>query len=334
MLQQTQVATVVDYFARFLDRFPTVACVAQADEEEVLRYWSGLGYYRRARQLHAAAKKVVELHDGQFPVDLDLIRDLPGIGRYTAGAIYSFSTDGRAPIVEANTARLYARLMGLEADVSAPKNQKALWQFAESIIPMRGPGTGLCNQALIELGSQICTPQAPKCMVCPVNNYCAAYEHGLQDRIPKPKTKKPAEQLVHAMVLVRHDDHVLLKQSEKGQWWHGLWEFVRLDMTFSGSRRRKVPTSSKARNAPLATPAEVLSALWDQQNIECEGCEFRTVFSHAVTRYRIRLECFVVNASSRIDVSELKGVWKWLPANQLGVPLSAPSQKAQELLLQ
>ncbi|GAB5406508.1 MAG: A/G-specific adenine glycosylase [Aureliella sp.] len=334
MLQQTQVATVIDYYKRFLERFPTPTAVAEAAEEEVLSYWSGLGYYRRARQLHAAAKEVVGKHDGVFPTTLESIQELPGIGRYTASAIYSFSCDGRAAIVEANTARLYARLMGLEEDVSTPKAQKALWQFAESVIPKRGSGTGQCNQALIELGSQLCTPQAPRCMICPVRNHCVAYEHGLQDRIPAPKKKKEVTQLVHAMVILRCEDQVLLRQNEAGQWWHGLWEFARLDMTNKDSRRRKVPATPKSRREPILTSSEVQTELWDQHHIECSGAEFQTVFSHAVTRYRIRLECFIATAKTRLETAELEGVWQWCPIADLGLPLSAPSQRVQRQLLE
>ena len=136
MLQQTQVATVVDYYKRFLKRFPTVKKLAAAQEAEVLKLWEGLGYYRRARQLHAAAKLVVQQHGGKFPTDFDSVLALPGIGRYTAGAILSISQDQQQPILEGNTIRLFARLMEMKSDPRTTSNQKALWEFSQSILPV------------------------------------------------------------------------------------------------------------------------------------------------------------------------------------------------------
>lgn len=334
MLQQTQVATVLDYYARFLERFPSVTSVAEASEEEVLSYWSGLGYYRRARQLHAAAKLVAQQHAGEFPQQLEQIAELPGIGRYTAAAIHSFATDGRSAIVEANTARLYARLMGLEQDTSLPATQKLLWSFAESVIPARGAGTGLCNQALIELGNQICKPQSPSCGNCPVKQHCTAFELGLQTRIPPPKQKKSAEQLVHAMVVVRSGDQVLLRLNEVGEWWQGLWEFARVDMTMNGVRRREIPTSVKAKGTSLLNPACVTSGLSQRYGLDCHSPIFKTQFSHAVTRYRIRLECFAAQSAEAFPTCNLIGTWKWYSAATLDAPLSAPSQRLHRLLLQ
>lgn len=333
MLQQTQVATVLDYYARFLERFPSVTSLAEAEEEEVLSYWSGLGYYRRARQLLAAAKKVALQHGGEFPTELEHIADLPGIGRYTAAAVHSFATDGRSAIVEANTARLYSRLMGLEQDVSVPATQKLLWSFAESVIPSRGGGTGLCNQALIELGNQVCTPKSPGCDECPVKQHCRAFELGLQARIPPPKKKKSAEQLVHAMVVIRCGDQVLLRQNEVGEWWQGLWEFARVDMTMDGTKRRKLPASGKTKSMPLLSQDCVRSGLSQRFALECHDPVFQTQFSHAVTRYRIRLECFTVEAEQAFATDELEGTWKWCSSATLDAPLSAPSQRLHRLLL-
>ena len=159
MLQQTQVATVIDYYARFLTRFPTVAALAAADEQEVLTLWSGLGYYRRAKQMHAAARVIVDRHAGRFPERFDAILALPGIGRYTAGAISSFAFGARQPIVEANTTRLFSRLMALRDEPTTSSAQKELWKFAEAILPKNGKSSGQVNQAVMELGSLVCTPR-------------------------------------------------------------------------------------------------------------------------------------------------------------------------------
>ena len=151
MLQQTQVATVIDFYLRFLKAFPTVQKLAAAEEEQVLRLWEGLGYYRRARQLHAAAKQIVAEHAGEFPQTVEEVRALPGIGRYTAGAILSIGLDLRLPILEANTVRLLSRLAGYRGDPLSAAGQKYLWEMAEQILPPAN--TGLFNQALMELGS-------------------------------------------------------------------------------------------------------------------------------------------------------------------------------------
>ncbi len=204
MLQQTQVATVLPYYYRFLERFPTVSNLAKAEEQELLRYWEGLGYYRRAKQLHAAAKKIVEQHHSQFPVDFDEVLNLPGIGRYTAGAICSFAYDQPTPIVEANTQRLYARLLGLREPLTEKASQLALWQFASEVLPAKpGMGSRTINHALMELGALVCTPK-PRCEACPIKSLCPTAKMGLQSEIPAPKKKKIYTDRFFAVVLVRN----------------------------------------------------------------------------------------------------------------------------------
>ena len=194
MLQQTQVATVIPYFERFLKAFPTIKKLAAADEEKVLRLWEGLGYYRRARQLHKAAKQIVEKHAGKFPSRLEDVDALPGIGRYTRGAILSIAFEQREPILEANTIRLNARLLALEEDTSSKASQNALWDFAEDILPTKD--IGLFNQALMELGGAICTPKSPRCLLCPVASICPTRAAGLQAEIcllytsPSPRDQR------------------------------------------------------------------------------------------------------------------------------------------------
>ena len=160
MLQQTQVATVRGYFDRFIRAFPTIDALARADEQDVLRLWEGLGYYRRARQLHAAAKIVADEHGGRFPRNRDAVDRLPGIGRYTAGAILSIAFDQRQPILEANTVRLFCRLLGYEGDPASTAGQRLLWAMAEAVLPRRE--VGLFNQALMELGSEAAVAKAGK----------------------------------------------------------------------------------------------------------------------------------------------------------------------------
>ena len=164
MLQQTQVETVKPYFQRFLAALPTISALAQADEQQVLRLWEGLGYYRRARQLHQAARRIVVEHDGRFPTDPQSAQRLPGIGRYTAGAILSIAMDQRRPILEANTVRVFSRLLAYDGQTTSSAGQRLLWAAAEAVLPSRD--VGRFNQALMELGSEVCRCRAPAYRTC------------------------------------------------------------------------------------------------------------------------------------------------------------------------
>src|SRR3954453_2619933 len=179
MLVQTTVAAVIPYSERFLARFPDVKALAEADEADVLKAWEGLGYYRRARQLQAAARMIVQRHGGVMPRDRELVRELPGVGRYIAGAILSFAFDLPEPIVEANSQRVLARLLAWPEDLKSSSSQARLWKAAERLVPAHDAGA--FNQALMDLGALICTPRSPSCLICPVAASCLARRHGLQD---------------------------------------------------------------------------------------------------------------------------------------------------------
>jgi A/G-specific adenine glycosylase len=182
MLQQTQVATVIDYYQRFLKSFPDVRALAEADPQLLLSHWEGLGYYRRARSLHAAARQIVEKHDGVFPETFDEVIALPGVGRYTAGAILSISGDKRLPILEGNTQRVFSRWIALGSPAVDRASTKLLWQVADEMLPVKR--AGVFNQAAMELGALVCSPTAPDCDHCPVSQDCRARQAGLQEVIP------------------------------------------------------------------------------------------------------------------------------------------------------
>lgn len=216
MLQQTQVATVISYYHAWLRKFPNFASLARASENEVLRTWQGLGYYARARNLHATAKTVMDRHDGKFPQRIEQIRQLPGVGKYTAQAVASFAFDQSVPIVEANTARVLARLFNLRESIDSEAGRKTLWQHAESLIPKSDSAT--FNSALLDLGALICVARLPKCTVCPVKALCSAKDPAaLPVRNPRPQTKRLIE--IHALI-VRHG-RILLQQSRHR--WRGMW---------------------------------------------------------------------------------------------------------------
>lgn len=223
MLVQTTVTAVVPYFERFLKRFPTVAALAAADDAEVLKAWEGLGYYRRARQLHAAARAVVAEYGGEIPDDPEAVRALPGVGRYIAGAILSFAFDRPAPIVEANTQRVLVRWLAWTGELKSSATQARLWEAAERLVPAEGAGA--FNQAFMELGALVCTPRTPSCLVCPVAADCRARAEGLQDSLPVVAPKAPPLASAEAAALVFREGRVLILQRGPGRLWEGFWEF-------------------------------------------------------------------------------------------------------------
>ena len=223
MLVQTTVAAVIPYFERFLSRFPDVGALAAADEGDVLKAWEGLGYYRRARQLHAAAQMIVREHGSAIPNDPAAVRALPGVGRYISGAILSFAFDRPEPIVEANSQRVLARLLALRQNLKTGSTRERIWHAAERIVPARGAGT--FNQALIELGALVCTPREPACLVCPLSRLCEARRLGLQDTLPVTTPKPPPAAVTEACAVVVRNGQLLIVQRGLGGLWEHFWEF-------------------------------------------------------------------------------------------------------------
>src|SRR5688500_6922469 len=224
MLQQTQVATVIPYFHRFLARFPTLDALAGADEQDVLRAWQGLGYYARARNLQGAARTVMSEHGGQLPREHDELLKLPGVGRYTAGAVASIAFERRAPIVDGNVARVLCRIDKIETDPRDRLTLEVLWTRAEQILPKKRVGD--FNSALMELGATVCTPRSPQCLICPVRDHCEAFAAGLQDRIPAPRAAKPTPLLRRWTLCIRRGDHWLIEQRPTNGRCAGMWQFV------------------------------------------------------------------------------------------------------------
>jgi len=262
MLQQTQVDRVKDYFARFVGRFPTVESLAAAEEHEVLRLWEGLGYYRRARQLHAAARRVVAEHGGGFPRTAAGLRGLPGIGRYTAGAIASIAWGRREPIVEANSRRVIARLAGHDGRLDGSGGDEPIWRIAASLVPARSPGR--FNQALMDLGAMVCTPEKPLCGTCPVARHCRALATGRVAEIPAAKRRRAVETIRETAVVVRRGPRVLVVRRGPGEWWEGLWDFPREPRGATGRRigrvaygvtHHRIDCAVVERRVPLAGPA-------------------------------------------------------------------------------
>jgi A/G-specific adenine glycosylase len=226
MLQQTQVATVIPYFERFIARFPTIRALADAPLDDVLRLWQGLGYYSRARNLQLAAKKAIADFRGELPTSVDALLSLPGVGRYTAGAIASLAFGRRSPILDGNVTRVLCRLDRIDNDPRERETQNVLWSRAAEILPRKCVGE--FNSALMELGALICTPRTPQCLLCPVRERCAAFAAGLQEKIPAPRKAVKTPQVHRRVFCVRHRGRYLIEQRPPKGRWAGLWQFMTL----------------------------------------------------------------------------------------------------------
>ncbi len=245
MLQQTQVATVVPYFQRFITRWPTVADLAATDEQAVLREWQGLGYYSRARNLLAAARVITSQFGGQVPQRVDDLLSLPGVGRYTAGAIASIAYNQPAPIVDGNVIRVISRLDRLEADPRTDKRaMEHLWERAEAILPRQDCAD--FNSALMELGALICVPRQPACLTCPVRAHCAAAEAGVQGQIPAPRKARPTPLHHRWIFCIHHAGRYLVEQRPAKGRWAGMWQFVTCPAPTRDATGRSVPTVAQA----------------------------------------------------------------------------------------
>lgn len=307
MLQQTQVSTVISYFNRFIASFPDVRSLARADEQEVLRHWQGLGYYRRARMLHACARAIVEQHQAIIPSDPETLLALPGIGRYTAGAIASIGFARRAPIVDGNVSRILSRIECLDIDTQSTTGQRTIWAIASQLVPQKSPG--VFNSAMMELGATICTPKSPRCAECPVSNQCRARERDRVDSIPRPRAKR-AVPIIERVVYCIHDrkrDQWCFEQRPTTGRWAGMWQFP-----------------SRESTGPL-----------DSSNVDANDLEVIGGFDHTLTH---RLYRFKVVATTRgratqaiLDPSR-PTTWLSLDDSR-SLPMPVPHLRVREMLL-
>ncbi|HTX16021.1 MAG TPA: A/G-specific adenine glycosylase [Candidatus Baltobacteraceae bacterium] len=277
MLQQTRIAAVMPYYERFLERFPTVESLARAPQEDVLKLWSGLGYYSRARNLQRAAQEIVAQHGGEFPRALDAALALPGIGAYTAAAVLSIAYDAPLAVLDGNVARVLARLDAIRGDLRSPRRWRELSGSAQRFLAPHLPAHGApgdWNQALMELGETICTPQIPRCSACPVSRWCLARARGLTGEIPAPRKKRAPVRLRIAAVILRDPrGRTLLVQdpgAHDGVLFSRMWQF---------------PAVEVARHAQIELAAHVEKILeLDAASLELEalpsvrhGVTFRNV---------------------------------------------------------
>jgi A/G-specific adenine glycosylase len=280
MLQQTQVETVLPYFKRFLKTFPNCKQLAQAPLDDVLKHWAGLGYYSRARNLHRAAGLIQEVFKGRFPRDLDQLKQLPGIGRYTAGAILSIAYNQAVPLLDGNVTRVLTRVLALKSPIEQSQTQNLLWQTAGEWVCPKRPGD--FNQALMELGSQICHPRKPSCSKCPLQPFCQASLEGTPEKFPIKKNKVVYSPLHVALALIWDRGRLLIQKRPAKGHFGGLWEFP----------GGKVQPSETPRKAVFRESREELG-------VTVRVHQKRSVVPHAYTRFRVQLHPFDCRITER-----------------------------------
>lgn len=315
MLQQTTVAAVIPYFQRFLSEFPTLRALAAAPLPRVLKLWEGLGYYRRARHLHAAARIIVTEHDGKFPRDPRLADALPGVGRYIRGAVLSQAYELSLPIVEANSLRVLARLHAYRGDPRGSAGSRWLWTTAEAMLPRRRIGD--FNQALMELGALICKP-IPDCHACPLRKHCRAFAETLQHEIPPPKAAPRIESVREVAVVIRNDQSVLLGLlPHDAPRWAGFWVFPHGPI-----RDGESLAAAARRNAKSLTGLTIRP-----------GPEIVTI-TYAVTRFRHTLTALAATTRAAPRNSRHYARLEWFTIPRLeAIPISTPHRKILHALL-
>ena len=307
MLQQTQVATVIPYFRRFLDQFPTAAALAAADEQAVLRAWQGLGYYSRARNLQRSAQRIVAHHGGRVPSTVAELLSLPGVGRYTAGAVASIAFGQRAPILDGNVARVLCRLDAVTDDPRETAVREVLWARAEAVLPDHRLGD--FNSALMELGATVCTPRSPRCLMCPVRDHCQAVAAGIQDQIPPPKKAKPTPLFRRWTFVIAHGDRYLIEQRPATGRWAGLWQFVTVE-----------PMGAKPTAALLA----------DRFGLRTSRPTLLGRIEHGLTHRRYEFDVFRCDVSANPPTADPR---RWVTVPELAAfPLPRPHVKVVGLL--
>lgn len=308
MLQQTQVVTVAAYFEPFLEALPTLEALASASEQRVLRLWQGLGYYRRARSLHRAAQAIVRDHGGEVPATVDELMRLPGIGRYTAGAVASIAFGAPAPVVDGNVARVLGRLLGERKAVDDPVVVKHVWAVMGDLVrtPCRlkrqpyGPGD--VNQAMMELGATVCLPRGPRCLCCPIRACCAAYSSGEPEAFGAKGKRAAPKDVVHRVAAIRRGDRWLFEQRGGDGLWAGMWQLTTLETETCNSE----PATSK-----LELPRRLEKWVRERFGLEITALQDLGAFAHQTTHRRIRFEVYAMDAiGGRLQRGA--GVWRRL----------------------
>jgi len=313
MLQQTQVATVVPYYRRFLRRFPSLRALAAARVEEVLSAWSGLGYYRRARALHAAAREVVDRLGGEIPADPSLLRRLPGVGGYTAGALASIAFGLPEPALDGNSQRVLSRLLALGGDPRSPVNRRVMEEAARRLLENGVPGD--INQALMELGARICLPVSPRCDACPVGKDCRARARGLQSVLPETSRGRPTVGMEAAVAIIRRGKSYLMIRRDGENLMTGLWEFPGGFLNPGEDARKGLARIGRERLGAALRPREKIASL-----------------QQAITYRRVKVGAYRATLSEPLPAAPgARGAVRWVrPADLRGLPHGSATRRILE----
>jgi A/G-specific adenine glycosylase len=300
MLQQTQVATVIPYYNRFLNRFPTIEVLAEASLDVVLKEWAGLGYYARARNLHKAAREIVANYNGHLPDAFASLRRLPGFGPYTAGAVASIAFGEAVPAVDGNVKRVLARLLAIAEDVTRGPGASQLNQAAAELVVSDQPGDW--NQALMELGATICLPITPRCLLCPLRAHCQGLAQGIAPTLPRKPKKKPLPHYNVTAAVIRHDGKMLIAQRPPQGMLGGMWEFP-------GGKQEQGET------LPDCLKREIMEELGINIVVE----EPVTVVKHSYTHLKITLYAFYCRLQNGTELPQALEVadWRWVTLAEL-----------------
>jgi A/G-specific adenine glycosylase len=306
MAQQTRIETVIDYFERWMRRFPTIESLASAEQQEVLKQWEGLGYYARARNLHRAAQIVVAEHGGTLPVDRAALRRLPGIGDYTVGAILSLAYNQPEPILDGNVKRVLSRLADIEQPIDQPATLRLLWQQAREVVEAAPPeSAGSVNEALMELGALVCVPANPRCLICPVAEYCEARARGTQHERPvtSPKRQTPHYDVTAGVIWQGEigASPLLIAQRPQEGMLGGLWEFP----------------GGKMEPEDADLPACLRREIREELGIEIEVDAPVTTVQHAYTHFRITLYAFHARHVTGEPQALGCAAWRWVSVDEL-----------------
>ncbi len=315
MLQQTQVKTVIPYFERWMKSFPTLQKLARARESTILKHWEGLGYYSRARNLKKTAQIILQDYSGKVPDSMEEILKLPGVGRYTAGAVLSIAFGHKVPVLDGNVKRVLSRLLLLKENAGTRKSENILWEAMENILPETGAGN--FNQAFMELGATVCLPKNPLCLLCPLKQNCKAQKAGKQNLYPPQKQKTPSIKIEVSAAVILRRNNIYIQKRKVGGLMGGLWEFP-------GGKFESGESPEQCLHREIN----------EELGVSLHIDEKLMVIKHSYTRFRVTLHVFLCRIrSGRVSPTQ-SDEWSWVKAKELDTyPFPAANVKIIKSLM-